>query len=310
MTQLTTPKPSEPKVVDPERCNRYGWRYETRMRRDGTEEYVQVPLTVEDLLHPQESDCIPENTVHSHERDYLYDVLQARVVNRPTIRICTDCIIDWGVPGLKNHSPDISAFENVRDRERKWGTFPVAREGARPLLNIEIVSPDDRDPSRRNNDVVTKMEHYHRVGVPLYIIVDQEEEDGPRRLLGYRDTPDGYVPLIPDDQGRLLLEPFGVLIGLRDDRIVCYDAATKEEILGYPQLNQAMQTEAEARRLAEEQAAAERSRAQIAEQQVAAERARAEAEAQSRALLEARVRELEAELQRRQNATGEPGPST
>jgi Uma2 family endonuclease len=323
MTQITTPKPSLPETADVDRY-RYGWRYKTCRLPDGTEESVEVPLTVEDLLHPKEGDCIPENTVHSHERDYLYDVLESRVIDRPTIRIFTDCLIDWGIPGLGNHSPDISAFENVRDRERKWGVFPVAREGARPLLSIEIVSPDDRDPTRRDNDVVIKMDHYHQVGVPLYIIVDQEEEDGPRRLLGYRDTPDGYVPLIPDAQGRLLLEPFGVLIGLRDDRIVCYDAATNEEILGYPALSQAMQAEAEARRVAEERAArqqaeaqalreraaAEHDRAEAAAQRAAAERNRAEAEAQSRALLEARVRELEAELQRRSSASREPGPST
>jgi Uma2 family endonuclease len=337
MTQLTTPKPSGPEAAEADRY-RYGWRYESRTRPDGTEEYVQVPLTVEDLLHPKEGDCIPENTAHQQERAYLYDVLQARVLDRPTMRVFSDCLIDWGVPDLGNHSPDISAFENVRDRERKWGIFPVAQEGARPLLNIEIVSPDDRDPRRRTNDVVIKLEHYHQAGVPLYLIVDQEEEDGPRRLRGYRDTPNRYVPLIPDAEGRLLLEPFGILIGLREDRIVCYDAVTKEEILGYPELNQAMQTEAEARKMAEEQvaseradaqaareqtareraeaqvareqAAAERSRAQAAEQQAAAERARAEAEAQSRALLEVRVRELEAELQRRQSAAREPDPGT
>jgi Uma2 family endonuclease len=323
MTQIAGPKPSLPAAADTD-LYRYGWRYERRMGPDGTEESVEVPLTVEDLLHPKEGDCIPENTVHQHERDYLYDVLISRVIDRPTIRVFSDCLIDWGVPGLKNHSPDVSAFDNVRDWERKWGIFPVARERARPLLNIEIVTPDDRDPRRRNNDVVIKMEHYHRVGVPLYIIVDQEDEDGPRRLLGYRDTPHGYVPLVPDAQGRLLLEPFGVLIGLRENRIVCYDAVTKEEILGYPKLNQAMQTEAEARRLAEEQVARERAEAQAAREQAAreqaeaqaareqaaAECARAEAEAQNRALLEARVRELEAELQRRQSAPRKPDSGT
>ena len=45
----------------------------------------------------------------------------------------------------------------------------------------EIVSPHTRD-----NDVVAKLAEYHRAGVPLYVIIDQETEGGPRRLLGYR----------------------------------------------------------------------------------------------------------------------------
>src|ERR1700730_18657011 len=114
MTQIATPKPSPPEPADSS-WSPYGWRFELRRLPDGTEESFQVPLTVEDLLHPKEGDCIPENTQHSWERDYLYDVFGARVINQPTVRVFSDCIINWGVPGLGNHSPDISVFANVRD---------------------------------------------------------------------------------------------------------------------------------------------------------------------------------------------------
>src|SRR5262249_22045640 len=145
-----------------------------------------------------------------------------------------------------------------------------------------------------------KVEHYHRARVPLYVIVDQEKEDGPRRLVGYRDTPEGYVPLVPDEQGRLALEPLGVLLGLRDNRIVCYDATSGEEIPGYAQLSQAIVAESEARKTAEQQAAAERVRARAAQERADAAAAiaqaaeeRADAEARARAFLEARIQELE-----------------
>jgi hypothetical protein len=39
---------------------RYGWRFVRRTAEDGTESLDQVPLTLEDVLHPQENDVIPE----------------------------------------------------------------------------------------------------------------------------------------------------------------------------------------------------------------------------------------------------------
>jgi Uma2 family endonuclease len=321
MTRVTSPKPSLPEPGDPERTP-YGWREVRRKLPDGTEEWVEVPLTVEDLLHPQEGDCIPENSLHSWERAYLSQVIGARISNRRTLRVFSDCIINWGIRGLRNHSQDISLFGNVRDRERLWKTFPAAKQKARPLLIIEIVSPDDHDPRVRRNDVVIKVKHYQRAGVPLSIIVDQEKENGPRRLLGYRMKGKSYAPLVPDEQGWLLLEPIGILLGLREDRIVCYDAANGEEIPDYAGLEQALEASEEARATAEQQVAAQQTtaqaalrqaeeaqrRADAAQRQAEDERARAEAEAKARAALEARIRELEARLRRGNGAPPESGP--
>ena len=41
-------------------------------------------------------------------------------------------------------------------------------EGVRPRLIIEVSSPDSRV-----NDVVTKVDHYYRAGVPYYVIAYQ-----------------------------------------------------------------------------------------------------------------------------------------
>ena len=62
--------------------------------------------------------------------------------------------------------------------------------------------------------------------IPLYVIVDQERDNGPRDLQGYRRTPTGYELILLDAHGRLLLAPLGLYLALRDDQVVCYDAAT------------------------------------------------------------------------------------
>src|SRR5712671_3806950 len=69
-----------------------------------------------------------------------------------------------------------------------------------------------------------------RVGVPLYFIVDQARDVGPRRLLAYRDTPAGFEELPLDERGCVLLEALGLRLGMRNDRVVCYDADTGEEV--------------------------------------------------------------------------------
>jgi colicin import membrane protein len=232
---------------------RFGWRYVPQVDGDGRKRWVQVPLTLDDVLHPQEGDRIPENSQQELDRSYLSMLLRGRVADKPDMLVLSDCLIDWGVAGLRNHSPDVSVFEGVRDRNRSWGTFAVAKEGARPLLTIEIVSPDAHDKQARDNDVVTKVREYYRAGVPLYLIVDQERVDGPRRLIGYRRGARRYARLRADGQGRVLLAPLRLLVGLRDKRVVCWDADSGEELGDWLAMDQARRR-AEASRDAEAQA--------------------------------------------------------
>lgn len=227
---------------------RYGWRYIPRRRPDGEEVLDEVPLTLDDVLHPEEGDGIPESSLHGDERAYLRDVIAQRFTRKQKARVFTDCLIDWGVPGLRNHSPDVSAFDHIAEPQREWGTFPAGQQGARCLFIIELVSP-----KTRRNDVRRKPPEYHRAGVPLYVIVDQRRENGPRELRAYRNTPDGFVPLPLDPQGRIELEPLGLLVGLRENRVVCFDAATGEEIPDYTGEARARQAaEARVRELEEE----------------------------------------------------------
>lgn len=260
---------------------RYGWRYVRKERPDGSVEFDQVPLTLEDVLHPQDGDVMPQNTPHDRDWTYLGEVLRGQVADDPTALITSDLIIVWDVPGLKHHSPDLGVIFGVRDPQAERSSFSVAEEGVRPALLIEIVSP-----AYRVNDVETKVDHYHRAGVPWYVIVDREDMDGPVRLIGYRAEADGYVQLPLDERGRLWLEPVGVWLGTQGNRVVCY-SETGEEIGDYVQVTKNL-AEAEAR-------AAE-----------AEERAR-EAELRA-AAAEAQLRELRERL--RQSRNGPPPPQS
>src|SRR5205823_4882757 len=102
------------------------------------------------------------------------------------------------------------------------------------VLVVEVVSPDER----RKNDVVDKYREYYQAGVPLYAIVDQEKEGGPRRIRGFRHRPTGYEELANDERGRLLLAPLQLWLGLEDGRVVCHDSRTGRELGDYCRISQ------------------------------------------------------------------------
>ena len=244
----------------------YGWREVMRTLPDGTEVLERTPLTLEDILHPQVGDYRMHSDEHERFCNYLYNVLSARLADQPDAIVLHDLRVAWAHPDFRAHGPDIAVIFNLR-RHINWSTFSEAEEGTKPSLIIEIVSP-----STRSVDVVTKVDHYAQVGVPNYIIVDQFERQGVmvRELVGYRLTPDGYEELSPNADGWLWLESVNLWLGLDGEDLVCYDESG-EALLNYVGMT-AARAEAEAR---------------------AAE------EAQALAAAEERIRQLEAELQRR-----------
>lgn len=281
----------------------YGWRYVPRTLSNGEIEFDMVPLTLEDALHPQEGDVMPEVMPHALDRVYLFNVLKTQVADDPTAVVLFDMLIFWDIPGLRPHSPDISVIFGVQHDMENATSFHVAAEGVRPELVIEIVSP-----RYRVNDVTTKVGHYHRARVPFYVLVDREKVEGPIRLVGYRYTSAAYEELRLDSHGRLWLEPVRMWLATRDNRVICFDGDTGAELGDYVQLskelaaaNERTAAEAQARQSAERRAAEEAKARAAAESQAAAAKALVAAEAQARAVAEARLRELEDELQRLRN---------
>jgi colicin import membrane protein len=253
---------------------RYGWRYVRRAQPDGTTVIDQIPLTFEDLLYPEEDDFVVQEPVHTRDFIYCQSTLEAFYAAEPSVVVLGDCRVDWGVTGVRPLGPDILVLFDVRQWLRR-ATYHLAEEGGRPVLVIEIVSP-----STRPHDLRAKRRLYYRVGVQKYVLVDRGPQNAdPVRLIGYQRGPRGWRRLRPDVQGRLDLAPVGMMLGIADDRPWLYNVVTGVRAPDRMELQHAL-TAAE-------------TRAQEAE-------TRAQEEAQARALLEARVRALEAQLQRQQ----------
>ena len=303
MTHPTVTTPAPP-ADDP---FRYGWRYVSRPTPNDPDHLEPVPLTLEDVLHPEEGDFIVHSDRHETDRMYLTAVLRARLEAHGRAIVLSDVRVAWDVPDLRPHGPDVMVIPGLRER-RDWSTFDVAEEGVRPALMIEITSPETRE-----NDVVWKVAHYARAGVAQYVIVDNIGRRGERQLqlLDYRLVGDTYRLQPSDERGWVYLELADLWVGVEGDHVVCYadDGTAFGDYATVVQ--QAAEAEARAR-AAEEQAQREaaaraeaEARARAAEEQArreAAARTEAEEQAQreaaARAALEARLRELEAELRR------------
>jgi Uma2 family endonuclease len=288
----------------------YGWRYVEQTGEDGQVEMVQVPLTEEDVLHPQEDDFIVQNDDHTRDCHYLKTILDAHLADRPGVHVFYDHRMDWGVEGIKAHGPDfaiVKGFPENWDGQR--GTFCLTEFGAHTLLVIEVTSP-----TTRRGDLNAKVTEYYRAGIPYYAIVDRQFQVGEQpRLFAYRAGEEGYVLVEPDAEGWLALEPIGLWLRFEEGRLACRDAQGRR-LCDYQEVQRAYQMtqsrleveirtrqEAQARADAEAQArqfAALEKQVELVEQirqhvqaHADAERARAEA-------AEERTRQLEAELNR------------
>ncbi|HEY8602051.1 MAG TPA: Uma2 family endonuclease [Thermomicrobiales bacterium] len=198
---------------------RYGWRYRQSFDAEGTLVIEQIPLTVEDLLHPQEGDQVTHRAEHQRRRRYLCDVFEGQLRHDPTAVVLDDVRVAWDVPDLGAHGPDIAVILGVRER-KNWSTFDVTQEGVRPALLIEITSPETASIDRS-----VKLEEYEVAGVSLYVIVDgvSRRRDTTLRILAYELTPAGYRPASPNERGWFWLAPVGVWLGVMDGELACFD---------------------------------------------------------------------------------------
>jgi Uma2 family endonuclease len=278
---------------------RYGWRLAPRPTPDDPDHLEQIPLTLEDVLHPEVGDFIVHSDRHETDRMYLTAVLRARLEPSGAAIVLSDVHIAWDIPELRAHGPDVMVIPGMAARQ-DWSTFEVAAEGARPALIIEITSPETRV-----NDLHVKVRHYAQAGVAQYVIVDDVGgRRGKRRLrlLDYRLEEGRYRLRAPDAAGRAPLVIAELWLGVEGDHVVCYDE--RGEAFGdyVTVVRQAAEAEARAQREAEraQQEAAARAEAEARAAAEAAARAEAEAraaaEAAARAEAEARAARLAARL--------------
>ena len=103
MTHPTVTTPAPP-ADDP---FRYGWRYVSRPTPNDPDHLEPVPLTLEDVLHPEVGDFIVHSDRHETDRMYLTAVLRARLEVHGRAIVLSDVRVAWDVPDLRPHGPDV-----------------------------------------------------------------------------------------------------------------------------------------------------------------------------------------------------------
>ncbi len=226
-----------------------GWRYETVVLPDGSESWEYRPLTLIDLLYPQEEDVVSVNYGHSRIQQYVDNALEMCCEMIPASVVFREMRIDFGLPDLAPLAPDLAMVSGVH-RIAKWGTFYVKVEGAKVELVVEITSPSTRlfdvEPSMRtpseqkrfeqeqikNPLFRSKWEIYADAGVVVYVVIDDAygEPGSPPRIYVYRlnGAKKVYKRCTPDKKGRFWVPSVKMYIGVRGSDVVCYDSDGKE----------------------------------------------------------------------------------
>ncbi len=223
----------------------YGWR-EVEFWVDGIEVGARMPLTLEDVLHPQLGDRVSQTKKHFELCDDLYDGMKAHVGHEQGTVVLHDMLINWGIKHIKSHAPDLAVIRGVQVFF-EGGVFHLKRSKGHVVLVLEVTSPSTRlvdvDGKRKEN----KVKLYAKIGIPVYIIIDAV-----KWKLGYPPPiivlvmgEDGeYHKQTPDSRGWYWIEALQVWIGPYNDWVAWYD---KDE----NKLNTYMEAE-QARKLAED----------------------------------------------------------
>lgn len=227
-------------------------------RPDGEQEQVELPLTPERFLNPKIGDQMTQGQRHFETVAEIYSLLKDHFRADPGVVVVGDMkhFLD---PRLPAPGPDISVTRGVRVKnDARRFSFRVKKEGVRPCLIIEVVSP--LDPKLRQIDLQKKVEVYQSAGIAEYVIVDSVLADLRYRLLGYRlDAADCYQPIEPDAEGRLLSETTGLWFQVAPDgdRVLVFEHPSGRRLLNSTEHEEEAKREAEARKIAEEKASRE-----------------------------------------------------
>lgn len=269
-----------------------GYRYVHSVDATGKKTSVQVPLTEEDFLHPREEDKFMVKLGHIQAIARLYTAIADWGPARPRIGLFSEMRIDWQVPGIRPHGPDVIVFDREPPGLRlDTGTLFVADLGLTPLVLFEVTSVETR-----HVDFGAKFDEYLHVGVPLYLVFDLASPDGEPRLIGFELDEDHYREMDQDPRLGLYVPALELWFRLADDGEVLVADATGRDLPETRELGQSLNAakvelvSQKGRVEAERQKAeAERQKAEAAQQIAQAETARADELARELAELKARL---------------------
>ena len=216
------------------------WRHSQQTMPSGTPQHPS-------LHQPPSGDAQLSNSEHQQFCNYLYNVFRAQVANDPSTVVLSNTRVDWGTAGIAPHTPNLAVIPNIR-RPAVWSTFETLSEGTKPILIVEVTSPDYREVA-----IVDKFEEYAQVGLQSYVIADSYNSQGKinRRVLAYELGDRGYEA-VPSENQRVWLRAVGLWLGFEGNQLVCYNAKG-QPFLDYIQLVKAL-SEAESQLQAEREA--------------------------------------------------------
>ncbi|MBS1252190.1 MAG: hypothetical protein MAG451_01228 [Anaerolineales bacterium] len=226
-----------------------GWKY---VYNPEAGRHDQVPLTLLDVLYPQEDEAIvmPESPYHDLWVRVLAFMLESFLADW---LILSDVLIHPAREGVPAKAPDVAAIPGGRLPDLTDKSYHVERDGPVPAFVVEVTSEDTRV-----TDFDEKTLYYAAVGIREMLIVDfWPEDDGPWQLFGYRleDSP-YYRELGPDPEGGLTFKTVGLrFVAVGRERIDVYDAETGERLFTPEELREYAEAEAAARAEAEARAA-------------------------------------------------------
>jgi Uma2 family endonuclease len=256
-------------------------------------------LTPELYLDPQLGDTMVQGEWHDLICREITDILAAHFKPQPDVLVVHD-VKHKLLPRRPAPAPDVSVIRGIRHR-RKRSSFNVAKEGFRPCLVVEVVSPMNAEV--RQTDLVGKVALYRDAGIPEYIIVDSPGKglESPFELLGYRlDAGGRYQPMEPDAAGRFLSTTTGIWFQVSPDgqRVFLFEQSTGRRLLNLSEeMDLRKAAEQENRFEAKARRAAEAAR-EAAEEKAAREVAAREAAEEKAARAEADLARLRAEIER------------
>lgn len=187
-------------------------------------------------------------------------------------------------------SPDMMLVEPPRELGEDVSSYRIGVDGPAPKLTLEVLSAR----TAQQRDLDEKVTVYAKLGVQEYILVDVTGVFLPRRLLLKRLQADGTWKDEQDPDGGVTSQLGFRLIIDTDGRVRMLNAAAGKH---YARPEEA-ETQAEARRQAEERMQVETEARQQAEE-------RMQIEAEARRQAEDQIRVLEAELRRLRGLTPE-----
>lgn len=231
-----------------------------------------VELAFPEIEYP-ESDGQPigETDFHITATLLLLQMLRDHFESHPQVYVASDLMFYYEPGNLRAvKAPDILVVKGVGKHKRR--VYKLWEESATPCTIFEITSKQTAQA-----DLTTKYQLYERLGVKEYFLFDPLDEYLQPRLQGFTLVQGCYQALPLSAEGELISRELGLILRPQGDLLRLVDSYT----------GQMLATSKEYAR-----------RVELAEQQALLEKERSRVESQRANVAEAKIIELQQELER------------